>query len=39
MHPYGIVINSSVKGGKNIVIQSGVVIGVVASVSETILHL
>lgn len=28
MHPYGIVINSGVKGGKNIVIQSGVVIGV-----------
>lgn len=28
MHPYGIVINSDIKGGKNIVIQSGVVIGV-----------
>jgi serine O-acetyltransferase len=28
MHPYAIVINSGVKGGKNIVVQSGVVIGV-----------
>jgi serine O-acetyltransferase len=28
MHPYGIVINSGVKGGENIVVQSGVVIGV-----------
>lgn len=27
MHPYGIVINSGVRGGKNIVVQSGVVIG------------
>jgi serine O-acetyltransferase len=28
MHPYGIVINSGVKGGRNIIVQSGVVIGV-----------
>jgi serine O-acetyltransferase len=28
MHPSGVVINSGVKGGKNIVVQSGVVIGV-----------
>ena len=27
MHPIGVVINSGVKGGKNIVIESGVVIG------------
>lgn len=27
MHPFGIVINSGVKGGENIVIESGVVIG------------
>jgi serine O-acetyltransferase len=27
MHPYGVVINSEVKGGENIVIESGVVIG------------
>lgn len=27
MHPYGVVINSAAKGGKNIVIESGVVIG------------
>ena len=27
MHPSGVVINSGVKGGKNIVIESGVVIG------------
>lgn len=27
MHPVGVVINSGVKGGKNIVIESGVVIG------------
>jgi serine O-acetyltransferase len=28
MHPYGVVINSNVKGGTNNLIQSGVVIGV-----------
>jgi serine O-acetyltransferase len=28
MHPYGVVINSNVKGAANIIIQSGVVIGV-----------
>nr|WP_252728453.1 hypothetical protein [Alteromonas sp. C1M14] len=27
MHPIGVVINSKVRGGKNIVIESGVVIG------------
>ena len=27
MHPHGVIINSEVKGGKNIVIESGVVIG------------
>jgi serine O-acetyltransferase len=27
MHPYGIVINSGVMGGKNVIVQSGVVIG------------
>ncbi len=27
MHPFGVVINSEVKGGENIVIESGVVIG------------
>jgi serine O-acetyltransferase len=27
MHPIGVVINGGVKGGKNIVIESGVVIG------------
>ena len=27
MHPQGIVINSKVKGGRNIILESGVVIG------------
>lgn len=31
MHPVGIVINSGVRGGKNIVLQSGVVIGTARS--------
>lgn len=31
MHPFGIVINSGVKGGDNIVVESGVVIGATRS--------
>lgn len=31
MHPYGIVINSNIRAGENIIVQSGVVIGVSGS--------